>query len=169
MFFCAKVFVTFLFFFYFARKYNLNSILDQLNSSDQVWIFFAFILLLLQILLMAARWHLISKMINVSLSIFSAIRFMLIGQFFNQIMPSSIGGDAIRIWMSKQNGNTLVKASISTILDRLMGLLMYIFLPAFSLLIFTRNLNDDFSTIESFVKLTAFSATFGMLTLYFWG
>ena len=169
LYFSAKLFVTFLFFFYFVSNYNFNTVLSQLYVSDHVWLYIAFIMLLLQILLMATRWHFISNMIKANLSIPSAVRFMFIGQFFNQIMPSSIGGDAVRIWMAKQNGNSLGKASISTILDRIMGLLTYIFVPALSIWIFSVSLNQNFYAIESAINILAVITIFGILILYLFG
>jgi uncharacterized protein (TIRG00374 family) len=169
LYFSAKLFVTFLFFFYFAQKYNLNTALNQLYVSERVWLYIAFIMLLLQILLMAVRWHFISNMIKANLSILSAVRFMFIGQFFNQIMPSSIGGDAVRIWMAKQHGSSLAKASSSTILDRIMGLLTYIFVPVLSIWIYTVTLNQNFYAIERAINILAVITIFGILILYFFG
>ena len=45
----------------------------------------------------------------------------MIGAFFNQTLPSSVGGDAMRIWLVGKQANWRV-ASYSVLLDRVIGL-----------------------------------------------
>ncbi len=46
----------------------------------------------------AERWRLIAATLGARLPYGAAIQNVYIGQFFNQILPSSIGGDAVRVW-----------------------------------------------------------------------
>lgn len=51
------------------------------------------------------------------------VRFFWIGQFFNQLLPSTIGGDAIRAWLLSRRGPSLPAAIKFTIVDRLSGVI----------------------------------------------
>jgi len=52
-----------------------------------------------------------------------AMRFNLIGTFFNQTLPSSIGGDAVRLWLVARTGAGWRVATYSIFVDRAIGLI----------------------------------------------
>ena len=52
------------------------------------------------------------------------MRIYFIGVFFNQTLPSTVGGDAFRVWLSSRLGVGLGKAVSGVLLDRLSGLLI---------------------------------------------
>ena len=49
-------------------------------------------------LVQAARWRLIAAALGSRLPFAAAVTNVYIGQFFNQVLPSSVGGDAVRVW-----------------------------------------------------------------------
>jgi uncharacterized membrane protein YbhN (UPF0104 family) len=51
------------------------------------------------------------------------MRFNLIGTFFNQTLPSSIGGDAVRLWLVAHGGAGWSAATYSIFVDRAIGLI----------------------------------------------
>jgi hypothetical protein len=51
------------------------------------------------------------------------MRFNLIGAFFNQTLPSSIGGDAVRLWLVARAGAGWRAATYSIFVDRAIGLI----------------------------------------------
>ena len=51
------------------------------------------------------------------------MRFNLIGTFFNQTLPSSIGGDAVRLWLVARDGAGWRAATYSIFVDRAIGLI----------------------------------------------
>jgi uncharacterized membrane protein YbhN (UPF0104 family) len=51
------------------------------------------------------------------------MRFNLIGSFFNQTLPSSIGGDAVRLWLVARAGAGWRAATYSIFVDRAIGLI----------------------------------------------
>jgi uncharacterized membrane protein YbhN (UPF0104 family) len=70
----------------------------------------------------AQRWRLIAATLGARLPFTSAIANVYIGQFFNQVLPSSIGGDAVRVWRLARLMPVPVALS-SVALDRVMALL----------------------------------------------
>jgi hypothetical protein len=47
----------------------------------------------------------------------------MIGSFFNQTLPSSIGGDAVRLWLVHRTGAGWRAATYSILTDRAIGLI----------------------------------------------
>jgi len=77
----------------------------------------------LQIFLGALRWREISADCGAPLATTQALRFNLIGAFFNQTLPSSIGGDAVRLWLVGRSGAGWRAATYSIFVDRAIGLI----------------------------------------------
>jgi glycosyltransferase 2 family protein len=69
------------------------------------------------------RWKLILDSQGVHLSFFNAFRFVLIGTFFNFLMPGGVGGDVMKAYYVSQNfPQAKIKAAISVLMDRMIGL-----------------------------------------------
>jgi uncharacterized membrane protein YbhN (UPF0104 family) len=51
------------------------------------------------------------------------MRYNMIGTFFNQTLPSSIGGDAVRLWLVARGGAGWRDATYSIFVDRAIGLI----------------------------------------------
>ena len=72
--------------------------------------------------LQALRWWLIGKKLGLQWSIRVATELAFVGAFFNQLLPSSSGGDAVRVWKLKQAGIPIRRAVSSVLLDRISAL-----------------------------------------------
>lgn len=89
---------------------------------DTGWAALAVLALLAQFLIAALRWRLVTAAIGRPLSVRAALRFFMIGAFFNQTLPSSIGGDAFRVWYAHRDGRGLGEAFSGVFVDRLSAL-----------------------------------------------
>jgi uncharacterized membrane protein YbhN (UPF0104 family) len=69
------------------------------------------------------RWRAILACLGHVLPTSVVARALYIGAFFNQVLPSSIGGDAWRIWFCIRAGVPVGAATNSVLIERLVGLL----------------------------------------------
>ena len=74
------------------------------------------------VLVVALRWLQILKLIGHPISFFDSCRIVYIGLFFNQCLPSGIGGDAVRVWATTRLGVPVRPAFVSIAADRLFAL-----------------------------------------------
>ena len=89
-----------------------------------LWPFPAAVAALLALgLLNTLRWKAVLGSLSSRLDFPAAWRMVVIGTFFNQALPSSIGGDAVRIWEARRGGLPLGVAVNSVLLDRVVALL----------------------------------------------
>ena len=68
------------------------------------------------------RWMAVINANGHRLTFKTALRFVLIGHFFNQALPSSVGGDAMRVWCAYRAGLVFSTAAKTVIIDRLFTL-----------------------------------------------
>src|SRR3981081_2619562 len=105
------------------RKVNLSELASRINIASLGWIGMAIAMTFLQIFVGVLRWREISAECGAPLAIRQAMRFNLIGTFFNQALPSSIGGDAVRLWLVARGGAGWRAATYSIFVDRAIGLI----------------------------------------------
>lgn len=77
-------------------KVDLNRILNLFSHLSLAGIFAAFLFALLAVFLSAGRWQVVLKAQGVSLSLIYLFTLYLEGLFFNNFLPSSMGGDTVR-------------------------------------------------------------------------
>jgi uncharacterized membrane protein YbhN (UPF0104 family) len=105
------------------RKVNLSELASRFNIASLGWIGMAIAMTFLQIFVGVLRWREISAECGAPLPPRQAMRFNLIGTFFNQTLPSSIGGDAVRLWLVARGGAGWRAATYSIFVDRAIGLI----------------------------------------------
>jgi uncharacterized membrane protein YbhN (UPF0104 family) len=103
------------------RGINFAAIQARLSQINIIWILVAIVITLIQVVLGALRWREVSALCNAPLTDLQAFRYNMIGSFFNQTLPSSIGGDAVRLWLIGRTGAGWRAASYSILTDRAVG------------------------------------------------
>ena len=159
------------FLLYFAlRGVDFAALQLRLDRSSGVsiagWMAIAVLTNLLQIVVSATRWHEISVRCDAPLQPSLAFRFSLIGTFFNQTLPSTIGGDAVRLWLLSKTGAGWRAASYSVLVDRAVGLITLAIIVVFSLPWSYQLIGDAKGRLAlALVDLAAISAGAGFLLL----
>ena len=109
---------------YFAlRKANFADLASRIDVASLGWIVLAIAVTFLQIFIGVLRWRIVSAECGAPLPVQQAMRYNLIGTFFNQTLPSSIGGDAVRLWLVARAGAGWRAATYSIFVDRAIGLI----------------------------------------------
>ena len=105
------------------RKANFSDLASRIDVASLGWIGLAISATFLQIFIGVLRWRIVSAECDAPLPIRQAMRYNLIGSFFNQTLPSSIGGDAVRLWLLARAGAGWRAATYSIFVDRAIGLI----------------------------------------------
>jgi uncharacterized membrane protein YbhN (UPF0104 family) len=84
-------------------------------------------------LVVALRWHVILSAEAPSPGPGTLLKIVFVGLFFNQVLPTGVGGDAVRAWRCRKLGIGLGAAIKSILLDRACGYLVLVAVYAVSL------------------------------------
>src|SRR4051794_31886263 len=110
---------------YFATsRIDFAALGQRMNRLDVSWLLVALAIVFAQTVLGAFRWQRIARLCDAPLQSSQVIRFNMIASFFNQVLPSTVGGDAARIVLLARAGAGAWKAAYSVLLDRFVGVLM---------------------------------------------
>lgn len=71
----------------------------------------------------AKRWQLVVRLTDKTVPLSGLVKATFIGVFFNQLLPSSVGGDFFRILAVRRHGISLNEAVTGVIVDRVFGFL----------------------------------------------
>src|SRR5438045_3964452 len=105
------------------RGIDFSQVKARLAQINVGWIVASFATATLQLWLGAVRWRDVTSVCGTDLPLVRAFRFNLIGAFFNQTLPSAIGGDAMRLWLLGRSGAGWRTATYPVFIDRAIGLI----------------------------------------------
>ena len=89
-------------------------------------------------IIIGLRWWLLLRAQSVVINLSAAVRLHFLGLFYNNFMPSSVGGDLIRAWYVTRHTDRRFQAALSVFVDRLIGLLSTLVIALFFYSLFLR-------------------------------
>jgi len=105
-----------------AGEHELGDLLRYWAQMRWGWVAGAFLITFGLLAIGSFRWGMLLTARGVKLSALSYFLYYMVGMFFNNFLPSTVGGDVVKAYyLSRATGKTAV-AFVSVLLDRLMGI-----------------------------------------------
>jgi len=142
-----KLLITIAIFYYLFQQVDFSTLFQLLLTSHPGWIIFALLMQLASTVLAAFRWFEISRLLVFKENLFFYIQSYFKGSFFNQVLPSSIGGDAVRILDLTQKNYDKKEAFYGVFVDRIVGLVGLLTLNLIASIVFFGTFDEDFSLL----------------------
>ena len=117
-----------------ARSIDLGQVLDNLRGASPGFLLLALVLQSASITGAAYRWFLVMRNLGYRLPRHFYIRSYFKGMFFNQGLPTSVGGDALRVLDVASQGYRKRDAFAGVLVDRGIGLAALMLLNVLALL-----------------------------------
>ena len=119
----AKIFASAGLLYLALRGIDFSQVKARLANINFAWVVAAAAVALFQLWLGAVRWRDVTRVCGADLPLARAFRYNFIGAFFNQTLPSAIGGDAVRLMLLGRSDAGWRIASYSVFIDRAVGLI----------------------------------------------
>jgi len=126
-----KLFVTIVIFYVLSTYIDLENFLQIVQNSKIGFLLLALLMQLLSTIFASYRWMLIMHELVFKENFSFYLRSYFKGTFFNQVLPSSIGGDAFRVIELAQKGYGKRDSFYGILVDRVIGLLGTFFLTGY--------------------------------------
>lgn len=104
--------------------------LAHMTGVDGVWFVAALAVGFFQIVICSERWRGVLDVIGAAIGHKAAFVYWYIGAFFNQTLPSSVGGDVMRGYLAYKDGLGFAPVLSSLVLERLVTVLGLVLLVA---------------------------------------
>jgi uncharacterized protein (TIRG00374 family) len=95
---------------------------SSLAHAEWEWFVAAIALMAAAIMVGGARWYLLLRAASIDVSRRTTIRAFSLAYFFNTVLPTSVGGDAVRAWIVGRPSGQVVLAATSVVIDKLTAL-----------------------------------------------
>ena len=118
----AKAAITVGLLVFIFRNVDAAPVVARLTGAAWGWLCVAAALALGQQALIAVRWSIVCRVLGFTVGRLRALRFLLIGGFFGQALPTGLGGDAVRVWLLVREGAELRRAISSVLCDRVFAM-----------------------------------------------
>jgi uncharacterized protein (TIRG00374 family) len=89
-------------------------------------------------IIIGLRWWLLLRAQSISIPPWAAVKLYFLGWFYNNFMPSSVGGDLVRAWYVTRHTDKKFEAALSVFVDRAIGLCSTLVIAAFFYMLFLR-------------------------------
>ncbi len=165
-----KLIITIAIFYFLFREIDFVEFSKIIFNSHGGWILIALLMQLTSTYLAAYRWFKISQLLVFKEKLSFYVQSYFKGTFFNQVLPSSIGGDAVRIIDLTRKEYEKKEAFYGVFVDRVVGLVGLLVLNLLATLIFFGTFDNDFSLLIIFITvggIISFSLLFQLHRLTF--
>ena len=143
------------------REEGDGELFSALRRVSPWYFFIALVVLLISRTFAAARWYILLRSGGVNISLSRAIMLMFTGNFSSNFLPTTIGGDVVRLSGAMQLGYDRAICLASLVVDRLIGMAgMALALPLGLIPLFSLNdgsLVQSLSLAGLFQKVTDFA------------
>lgn len=148
---------------------TIPGVASNLKGVSPLFLLAAWASLFTAVTLSGARWYRLLLGIGISFRLKELIRLVYIGEFFNNFLPGSLGGDAVKIYLSLKNSSRKTAILTSIFADRLLGLMSLSLIAAVMLgyQVLQGNISGEALLLPLFpLALIGFGLTGGALLLF---
>lgn len=105
---------------------DIDKAWEVLKQSSLPLVALAIGIYLLSFFVMGYRWKLLLDVHHVGISYYHLVKYYIIGFFFNNFLPTSIGGDVARVYISARKSEKKSECLAAIMIERIIGLLAII-------------------------------------------
>lgn len=94
-----------------------------LGQAQPGYLFLMFVIYVTDRVLMAWKWNMLLRVLDQRLSLYEAIKLYYISSFMGYLLPlGGVGPDVVRVYKLKEQGIRVTTATVSIVVERLLGL-----------------------------------------------
>ena len=123
--------------FYLMRN-DIPEILGAIRHANHQLIGLATVIFIASTVIFAKRLQMIFAAENIHLSLADLSNLTFVGYFFNNFLPTSVGGDIVKAMCATRLTKDPVKSVTTILMDRIFGLFSFVLIPSITLLFFLK-------------------------------
>ncbi len=112
------------------RRADLPAMAARFRQMDPVWTIAALSVYGLMLAVSAWRWRLLLRIQTIDVGLGTLTKSFLVATFFNNFLPSNIGGDVVRVADTAPFAGSKTLATTVVLIDRILGLIALLVLAA---------------------------------------
>ena len=125
-----KIFISVLFFSLILRLVQGSDFTQMLKEVDLPYLLISVVLSVMMVGISCLKWHVLLAYHGSSVCYSILLRYYLIGYYFTTLLPSNMGGDAVRSYYAGKRIGSQTRAAVSVFIERISGLIFLLVLVA---------------------------------------
>lgn len=101
---------------------DMAAFFKSVSRANPWWLLAALTMMMLGVVIRAYRWQILLEAIGVTVSLVELTNIYFIGFLFNNLLPSGLGGDAMRMIELSRHSERVSDAVTSVVVDRFLGI-----------------------------------------------
>jgi uncharacterized protein (TIRG00374 family) len=110
-------------------------LLTTLTTANYWYLLLAIAFYLVAVISNGLKWHILLRAQGIPVPLSALINYTFVGFFFNNFLPANVGGDVMRGFGLARYTERSAEAAVSVIVDRIIGLLAFMFTAVVAALI----------------------------------
>ncbi|NQT45961.1 MAG: flippase-like domain-containing protein [Candidatus Omnitrophica bacterium] len=110
---------------FFVMRGSIPSIIATLKAAHRGYFILAAVIFMWTGLILGCRLNLLLNAQGINLGPKTSIALVYIGYFFNNFLPTAIGGDIVKAYYASKTTHKKIEAVSAVIVDRFLGLISY--------------------------------------------
>ena len=127
---------------FYVMRDDIPLIAHTLGHVNSALLAVSVLVFLSSVWILACRLQLIFDCKGLPISVPEAVRLTLVGNFFNNFLPTSVGGDIVKAMCAARVTKNTVSSVAGVLMDRIFGLFTFILIPSFTLLFYMKTVGN---------------------------
>lgn len=119
--------ITWLLYRFLSVPGDREVLFKHLTTANYGYLALALVFYMVAIITNAVKWYILLRAQGVFVPLKALINYTFVGFFFNNFLPANVGGDVMRGFGVARYTDRNADAAVSVIVDRIMGLMAYMF------------------------------------------
>jgi len=124
-----------LFYYFLSDPIKREALFNILASANYWYLLLALAIYVLAIITNAVKWFILLRAQGIPVPFGPVANYTFVGFFFNNFFPANIGGDIMRGYGLARYTEQSAEAAVSVVVDRIMGLMAFLFTAVIAALI----------------------------------
>lgn len=163
-----KILISFFLFYIILGQVDFNLVIENIKIMNVNYIVLVIFLIILNYLVSSVRWkYLILDAKNKKITVMLLAKFYFIGSFFNNFMPTSMGGDVYKIFALSKVVKSKTNAFTSTFIERFTGMIALVLISYIGLI---KTMSTWIDLLPEFVRENIYYVNFVKFSIFvgFW-
>ncbi len=122
-------------FLFWVMREDIRDMWRTMLSGNITLIALGLVLIIVNVIMLAYRFKVIFLGENINIDMKEAMQLTLVGYFFNNFMPTAVGGDIIKAHYAARASNERLKSYASVMMDRFIGLYTFLIVAGVALFV----------------------------------
>ena len=125
-----KIAVSIILLTYLFSKVDIADVWSKARHASAAWLLTSLAIYTMNVFVSSWRWHLLLEAQHVKIPRLKLLGSFVVAAFFNNFMPSNIGGDVVRIADTAGPAKSTTLATMIVLMDRVLGLMGLVLVAA---------------------------------------